>query len=222
VAAALAVDAVGADDVTALVLPARLSDEATARDAEAAAAALGIDYRRLQIQPLLSAFQEVVGPSSELGDDLVATASAVDRLRTACTYYVADTSDALVVGDATKTRRLVGPLTKYGDTGVDCFLLGDLYRTEVDALARRLDVPDEIRERTAGGRGGITGTPAERPDLSPRTLDRVLRLLVDERLEPEAVTAELDVDPDAVTWVVRRCAGTRHMRHQPPKPSTVR
>lgn len=220
VAAALAAEAVGPDRVTALVLPARISDEAAAREAEAVASVLGLPCRRLQIQPLLSAFQEVIGATGQPTDDLVAVGNALDRLRATCAYYVANAADALVVGTVNRTRRLLGPVTKYGDTAVDCFLFGDLYRTEVDALARYLDVPETVCERSPRSYGVDGETRAERLGASPRTVDRVLRLSVDEGRDAAAVGDELDVDRRLVERVATWCAATRHKRHQPRKPST--
>jgi NAD+ synthase len=220
VAATLAVEAVGVDCVTALVMPATMADEAGARDAEAVADLLGVEYRRLPLQPLVGAFQEVLGRSGQPGDDIVATENAIDRLRTACSYYVANTTDALVVGTTNRTRRLLGPLSKYGDTGVDCHLLGDCYRTEVDALAASLDVPESLRQRPVERLVGTDETVAERFGLAPRTLDRVLRLTVDEGDGPAAVADRVGVDPDTVARVGRWCTATRHKRRQPPKPST--
>jgi NAD+ synthase len=220
VTTALAVEALGSEGVTALVAPAGISDEAAAREAEAVASMLDVEYRRFQLTPLLGAFQEAVGESGEPADDLVATERALARFRMACAYYVADASNALVVGSVDRTRRLLGPLAKHGDTGVDCHLLGDLYRTEVTALARDLDVPEEIRDQSPHRARPPDGTNADRLDVSSRTVDRVLRLLVDEGHDPPAVADETGVDPDVVTRVATLCAETRRKRHQPPTPST--
>ena len=50
--------------------------------------------------------------------------------------FLANTENALVVGSVTPTDRLLGTVTTYGDTGTDCHLLGDLYRTEVQRVLR--------------------------------------------------------------------------------------
>ena len=219
VTAALAVEGLGSDRVTALVMPARLGDEAAARQAEAVASMLDVTYRRFPLQSLLGAFQETVGTSGEPTDDPVAVENALDRLRMTCAYYVANASDAVVAGATDRTTRLLGPVTKYGDTGVDCLPLGDLYRTEVDTLARHLDVPEEIRNRSAR-RLGATDDPADRLDVDPATVDRVLHLLVDERLDPSTVVDRLGVDPTVVERIDSWCEATRHKRHPPTRPST--
>lgn len=222
VAAALAVDAVGPERVTGLVMPAGLTDEATARTAETVADVLDVDYRRLQLRPLVAAFQEAVGESGQPADDPVATGNAVERFRTAAAYYVANRTDSLVVGSVNRTDRLTGTVTKYGETGVDCYLFGDLYRTEVRALGQAMDVPSGLLDDPPGPDVPTVETPAERLGVSPRTLDRLLRMLVGESVDREEIAAELQVDTDLVARVAAWCSETRHKRHQPPKPSTYR
>ncbi|WP_232343070.1 NAD(+) synthase [Halosimplex litoreum] len=220
-AVALAVDAVGAEDVLALTMPAGLTDEATARTAETVAEMLGVDHRRLQLQPVVAAFQETVGDAGGPADDIVATDNAVERFRTATTYYFANRRESLVVGPVDRTARLLGSATKYGETGVDCFLFGDLYWTEVHALAAAMDLPVDLL-------GGAERAPphdstdADRLDVDVETVDRALRLHVDEGREPRAVADRLGIDRSVVTRLKEWCATTRHKRHMPPKPSTNR
>ncbi|WP_123538223.1 NAD(+) synthase [Halosimplex salinum] len=220
-AAALAVDAVGAADVTGLVMPAGLADEATASTAEAVAEMLDIEHRRLQLRPVLAAFQEMVGESGGPADDIVATDNAVARFRTATAYYVANRRNALVVGPVNRTDRLLGSATKYGETGVDCFLFGDCYRTEVRALAEAMDLPVEMLD---GGprRGHHEPTDAERLGVDAETVDRALRLHVDEGRDVTAVADRLGVERAVVARLSDWCRATRHKRHMPPKPSTNR
>ncbi|MCU4802118.1 NAD(+) synthase [Halobacteria archaeon HArc-gm2] len=219
VAAALAVDAVGADRVTGLVMPAQLNDEAPARDAEAVASILDVDYRRLALQPLLTAFQRVVGTASSPADDLVAVGNAGERFRMACAYYVANTTNRLVVGTVTRTERLLGSVTKYGENGVDLSLFGDLYRTEIRALARDMALPEVILDGTRRRTGNAEPTDAEKLGVGQTTLDSLLHFSIDEQ-EPDAAVAErVDVDEAVVRRARRWCARTRHKRHQPPKPS---
>lgn len=211
-AATFAVDAIGADRVTGLVMPAFMSDEATARNAEAVASALEIEYDRLQLQPVVTAFQDAVAGSEGPADDVIATNNALSRLRMAAAYYVANTTDGLVVGTINRTEYLLGAVTKHGDTGADCLLFGDLYGTEVDALARELDVPEDLTVDSSP-----PSFPADRSsgldlDLSTETIDRILRLHVDEGVEAAVVADQVDVELATVERLAEWCATTRHKR----------
>lgn len=219
VTATMAAEAVDPDRVTGLVMPARLSDEASARDAEAVAELIGIDHHRLQLRPLMTAFQNVIGTTGQPADDLVAMHNARERFRMACAYYVSNTTNRLVVGSVDRTDRLLGSVAKFGDSGVDASLLGDLYRTEVRALAEDLDLPGDLADES--DRPDLTPGPSDADQLgiAPRTLDSLLRLLVDEGRDELTVADRLDVDPDVVRRVRNWISDTRHKRHQPPKPS---
>lgn len=219
VTAAMAVEATDADRVLGMVMPARMGDEASARAAEAVASMLSVDYHRLHLQPLLSAFQRVIGATGEPADDLVAMGNVCQRLRMTCLYYVANTTGRLVLGSIDRTQRLLGRMTKHGENGVDIAPLSDIYRTEVRALAEGLSVPDEILERRhrPGDYAGVDD--AGRLGIEPRTLDSLLHFLVEEGERPAAVADRLGVDIDLVQSVQRWCAESRHKRHPPLKPS---
>lgn len=222
VAATMAVEAVGPDRVTGLVMPVYKSHEVTAREAEAFASTLGIDARRCNIHPVVAAFQEVLGTVAENPEDVVALASTRERFRMACAYYLANTENALVVGTVNRTDRLLGTTVKHGDTGADCQLLGGLYRTEVRALARGLDVPKAITDGSP--RRGFETKLGETPALpvEDRTLDRVLRRCIDEGDDPQAAADRVGVDRAVVERLLRWCHSTRHKRRDTPRPSTDR
>lgn len=219
VVAALAADAVGPDRVRALVTTTGLSDEAAARDAEAVASALGVDHRRLQLQPVVTAFQRVVGTAGEPADDIVAVRNAHERFRMACAYYVANVTGTLVLGTVTRTERLLGSVAKHGRNAVDLAVLGDLYRTEVAALAEYMDAPTDIAASASDGDRLGTPSDAERLGVAPRTLDSLLRRYVDEGDDEATVADRAGVDRETVRTVADWCATTRHKRHEPPKPS---
>jgi len=215
--AALVTDALGSDRLDALVMPAFLSGEAAARDAEAVAATLGVESTRIQLQPLLAAFREAMGNVGTPADDVIAVQNALERFRMACAYYVANTSDGMVFGDVTRTDRLLGSVTKHGDVGVDALPFGDLYYTEVRALGTALDVPDTVTSNPRSGFGGVP-TDAAELGVDERTLDELLLAVVDENRPAEVVAEDLDVTTDTVERVEQWHAATAHKRHQPQTP----
>ncbi|NLB88111.1 MAG: NAD(+) synthase [Syntrophomonadaceae bacterium] len=69
------------------------------------------------------------------------------RLRMITMYYAAQTYNYLVLGTTNKSELKVGYSTKYGDSGVDLQVLGDLVKREVYELARYLKIPDIIIDK---------------------------------------------------------------------------
>ncbi len=219
VVATLAADAIGPERVTGLVMPAYLTHADAAQEAELVAEVLGMEYTRVQLTPLLAAFQTTMESSPGATDDLVATESALARLRTACAYYVANVADGVVLGTTDRTALFTGTVVKHGDTGVDCLPLGDLYRTEVRALADLLDLP-EPSSATAGGEGMAANRARDGRDLDNTVRDRVLHSLVDQGESTTAVADRLDLPHTTVERVATWRAETAHKRRAPPTPTT--
>ena len=63
-------------------------------------------------------------------------------------YFIANSLNSLVAGTGNRSELAVGYFTKYGDGGVDLLPLANLVKSEVRALARELNVPDAIINRT--------------------------------------------------------------------------
>ena len=70
------------------------------------------------------------------------------RLRMATLYFLANSLDYLVAGTGNRSELSIGYFTKHGDGGSDLLPIGGLVKSEVRALARILDVPTAIVERT--------------------------------------------------------------------------
>ncbi|MDB9249924.1 NAD(+) synthase [Halorubrum ezzemoulense] len=243
VTAALAVEALGPERVYGLILPCNKVGAPHARDAEALAAALGIEHDTVHLQPLFAQFGAVVPDRFDLHDEPVRSGNAVARLRMTVAYLATNATNRLVCGTANRSELLLGYLTKHGDGAADVFPLGHLYKSGVRALAAELDVPEFVVEKppTAGFLPGQRdaddlGAPYE-------VVDPVLHLGVDRGLDSESVAeriaatvAEVDrtadddggegsaaavlagIDRDLVADLLARHRATAHKRLPPPTP----
>lgn len=79
---------------------------------------------------------------------IVAASNFKQRSRMAMLYYHAEARNYAVIGTSNKDEHKQGFLVKYGDSGVDIQLIAHLYKTQVYQLAKYLDVPEAIRQRT--------------------------------------------------------------------------
>jgi len=215
--AALTAEAVGSDRVLGLGLPCNKLDSHHMADARTIAEGLGIEFRELQLQPLLDVFEDAVdGIDSQSGSR--ATENALARLRMVCAYYAANARSRLVVGTANRSELLLGYFTKYGDGAADLYPIGDLYKTEVRALAHHVGVPRRIVRKvpTAGLRAGQT----DEGDLGATypVIDRLLRGMIDRREDVETAAEEAGADLATAERIVARYRDTAHKRAVPPTP----
>ncbi|MCU4926418.1 NAD+ synthase [Halobacteria archaeon AArc-dxtr1] len=214
----LAVDALGNDRVVGLGLPCTKMDRIHLAEAQTIADGLGIDYREVHLGPVLDAFETVSGETIGAEHDVTVTGNVIARLRMVAAYAAANAESLLVCGTANRSELLLGYFTKYGDGGADLFPLGDLYKTEVRALADHVGAPRRIidKEPTAGLRAGQTdaddlGAPYD-------VLDPLLQRLVDRKqCVLDAANAE-DVDLERAERVASMVSESQHKRAVPATP----
>ncbi|WP_122089530.1 NAD+ synthase [Halalkalicoccus subterraneus] len=215
--AAIAADALDTDRVLALGLPCHKTEYLGATDARTIADGLGIEHREIQLHGLLELFEEQVAPAIGSADEEI-LGNVVARFRMICAYYAANTRSSLVLGTSNRSELLLGYFTKYGDGGADLYPVGDLYKTEIRALAPHVGVPKRIisKEPTAGFWAGQTD--AEDLGAPYDLLDAVLLRLVDREEPPQRIADELDIDVDTVEECKRRFVTSAHKRAVPPTP----
>jgi len=223
VTATLAVDALGPERVLGLGLPCHKTDATAATEAEVVADHLGIDFRRVQLRPLLQQFEQHVVPALTPESDRGPTPTpdralghAVARLRMVSAYYAANRTNRLVAGTATRSELLLGYVTKYGDAAADLFPLGDLYKAEVRVLAGHLGLPDPIVEKEPAG--GIAPGRTDADDLGATydTIDSLLYRVIEEGDPAEMAADAVDVDETTARRLVSMCVETAHKRRLPP------
>ena len=211
--ARLARDALGASHVLGVLLPDAQFPDALREETEAYAVDLGIESRTVPIDRVESSYRALL---PELADR-VSLGNVKARIRMTVLYAIARERHRLVAGTGNKSELLLGYFTKYGDGGVDLLPIGDLYKTDVRALAKDLDLPAAVRERppTAGLWEGQTDEGEL--GISYDDVDQILYGL--EQLRSDEEIARLSGLPLArVREVADRVVRFRHKRRSPPIP----
>jgi NAD+ synthase len=209
--ARLARDALGAEHVLGLLLPNAAVPPELVSETEAYAQSLGIAHRTVRLEPMEASFRAALPELT----DRVTLGNSSARIRMLVSYALARERHRLVAGTGNKSELLLGYFTKYGDGGVDLLPIGDLYKTEVYALARELGLPSEILERAPSA--GFWPGQTDEGELghSYATVDRILRRL--ELLErEEEIVRTTGLDAESVHAIVERVARFRHKRRMPP------
>jgi len=104
----------------------------------------------------------------------VPLANMKPRLRMTALYFLANSLNHLVAGTGNRSELSIGYFTKYGDGGVDILPIGHLVKSEVRALARELNVPSAIIERTPSAGLWIGQSDEEEMGFTYGDLERYL------------------------------------------------
>ncbi|HWV38816.1 MAG TPA: NAD+ synthase [Vulgatibacter sp.] len=185
VTAAIAVRALGAQNVVGVAMPSRYTAGISNVDAEALAGNLAIRLLRLPIESSYVALQEVLSPALPAGPSTLTLENLQARSRGVVLMALSNELGAMVLTTGNKSELAVGYCTLYGDMAGGLAVLGDLLKTEVYALARHLN-----RERVVIPERTITRPPSaelregqtDQDSLPPYdVLDRILRGLLVER-----------------------------------------
>jgi NAD+ synthase len=208
VVAALCCEAVGARRVLGLTLPADSSNPLDARHAHLVAAKLGLPTEEFSIQPFLDAMHEACRHKATRLSD----ANLRSRARMLVLYWHANSTGRLVAATGNKSELLVGYFTKHGDGAGDVHPIGDLYKTQVYALARELELPRPILTKapTAGLWKGQTDE--DEMGVRYRDLDRIL-LGFEDQLSAQAIAERAEVPLKTVEKVRAMVLRSEHKRH---------
>lgn len=176
VASFLASEALGKENLLAVIMPYRTSDPRSKTDAELVAQELGIRTELVDIspavEPLLKRLQIV---------DNVRAGNVMARQRMIVLYDYSSRERALVIGTSNKTELLLGYGTLFGDMASAINPLGDLYKTQVWQLAHVLGVPPGIIEKKPSADLWAGQTDEAELGLSYAQVDQLLYFMIDER-----------------------------------------
>lgn len=220
----LAVEALGTDSVHGLILPKEVNKDENMSDAERVAEKLGISYDVLEIDSIVSEFLDVydvdAADESEGQWEGRHVGNMSARVRMTLNYLVSSFENKLVLGTGNRAELATGYVTKFGDGGVDCNPLGNLYKQQVRQIASHLGVDEAIVQKTPTGGMVDYGTDEEEFGVDYDTLDAVLALHIDGGV-PAAATARLtNTSQEDIDYIRQMHEQSKHKRTSPtvPKP----
>ncbi len=216
--AALAVDALGTDNVVAHTLPdGQITPQRDIDDAHRLAEFLNVRCRQIPIGAPLASLQSTLEETGMTGD-ANAWGNAKARLRMIVNYLVAHEEDGLVLGTGNKSEILVGYYTKYGDAGVDLLPIGAIYKTQVQQLARHLQLPQPIVDKAPSAGLWEGQTDEDELGMPYDRLDRVLVCLQDRGMSVEETASQLETDGTEIARIADMIRTSAHKRAMPPTP----
>jgi len=216
---AVAVDALGPERVTAVMMPFRYTSSMSLEDARALAANLGVTYRVIPIESTYDAFMETL--LDAFGDRPVDTTeeNLQARIRGTLLMSLSNKFGSLVLTTGNKSELAVGYSTLYGDMAGGFSVIKDVPKTLVYRLARWLNRNGEVIPRRIIDRPPSAELAPDQKDedsLPPyETLDRILELYVEQDQSAEAIISQ-GFEREAVMHAVRLVDVNEYKRQQAP------
>ena len=205
--AVIAAAALGAEQVSALLMPSPWSSAGSIDDATGLAQRLGLSYQTLPIGSLMQGFDAGLRPALADGPQGVTAENLQSRIRGTLLMAVANQEGQLLLTTGNKSELAVGYCTLYGDMNGGLAVIGDLYKTSVFRLCDWIDSPAAAACRQELGLpadGELVGAAIRskppsaelRPDQKDSdslpdydTLDPLLKGLIQDRIPAETLVA---------------------------------
>jgi len=217
--AALAVEALGAENVDVFGMPSRYSSEGSVKDARELAGNLGLRFRLLPIEEPFRAFLSVLEPVFEgRGPDLTEE-NLQARIRGCLMMAYSNKRGSLLLTTGNKSELAVGYCTLYGDMCGGLAVIGDLLKTQVYGLCRHINggkpvIPEAIFTKAPSAE--LRPDQTDQDSLPPyEVLDRILEgFLIRNRSAGEMAAEGMDIG--LVRTVIRMVEKAEYKRRQAP------
>jgi NAD+ synthase (glutamine-hydrolysing) len=141
---ALAEKALGAENLHVLLMPSKYSSDHSVEDAITLAENLGIKYDLVKIHNIVEAFDQTLSPVFEDRAPDLAEENIQARVRGSLLMALSNKFGHILLNTSNKSEAAVGYGTLYGDMNGGLSVLGDVYKTDVFALARYINRESEI------------------------------------------------------------------------------
>lgn len=217
VTAALAVAALGKENVLGVTMPGPFSSKGSIDDSIALARNLGITCHTVPIGGGYEAMEKQMadvfaGKSPDITEENLQA-----RLRGLTLMAISNKFNRMVISTGNKSEMAVGYCTIYGDMAGGLALLSDVPKTMVYAVARYINRHGEIIPRNTIDKAPSAELRANQTDqdtLPPYdVLDEILRLYVEEQLTTAEIAAK-GFDADTVRWVAHKVDTNEYKRQQ--------
>ncbi len=219
VVCALAVEALGASNVHGILLPSKYSSTHSVEDAKALAKNLGVKYTTIAINDAVSSFEDTLHTLFEGTEEGLAEENIQARIRGSLLMAVSNKFGDILLNTTNKSECAVGYGTLYGDMNGGLSVIGDVYKTDVYALARFINKDKElIPENTITKAPSAELRPGQKdsdslPDYD--MLDAILHEYIERSSSVEAMV-KAGYNRQIVEYIVNIVDANEYKRFQAP------
>jgi NAD+ synthase len=168
--------ALGNDCTFALLMPYKLSSDDSLAHGINICDQLNVKYETIDISPSVDAYFDRFGTGEKV---LIGNKCARERMSVLFDFSVR--KKALVIGTSNKSELLIGYSTLYGDSAAAFLPIGDLYKTQVFAIAEYLKIPEAIIKKKPTADLWENQTDESEIGVTYKELDEILFNLIEKR-----------------------------------------
>jgi NAD+ synthase (glutamine-hydrolysing) len=216
--AAIAVEALGAENVVGIGMPTEYSSLGSIEDARKLAKNLGIQFELLPIHDVFAQFQHVLQPLFAETPFGLAEENLQPRIRGTLLMALSNKFGALVLTTGNKSEMATGYCTLYGDMVGALAVIGDVMKTRVYGLSRYVNrkkevIPWETIEKAPSAE--LRPEQRDTDSLPPyEVLDPILEAYVERYCSAEQIAEEQGVDVRLVKSVLQLVERSEYKRQQ--------
>jgi len=198
----------------AVIMPdTQITPNIETEDAMKMIALTGLEYKLIDIKPIVNEYMHYVEPNNWAKGNLRA------RIRTNILYYYANAKKYLVLGSSDKSEYLMGYFTKYGDGASDLVPIISLYKLQVREIAKFLGVPQNVIEKKSSPHLWKEHEAEKEIGASYEEIDSIFYCIIDKKLTIDKTSEVLEIDKQMVEKVHQMYINSTHKRETAQKPS---
>ena len=208
--AALAAEAIGAENLLCVMMPSPFSSEGSVKDSEELVRNLGCESR---VEPISATFEVLLKQMNlhkpTRGGESLAAENMQSRLRGVILMAISNAEGHLLLTTGNKSELAVGYCTLYGDTNGGLAVLGDVLKTEVWQIARQINenagreiIPEKIIDKKPSAE--LAPNQYDQDSLPPyEVMDPILQLYFEQKASPAEIIAA-GHDAELVYWILNK------------------
>ena len=202
-------DALGKENVLAIMMPYKSSNPDSLNHAKLVVEDLKINAKTIEITDMIDAYfkNEKEASSLRMGNKMA-------RERMSILFDYSSKENALVVGTSNKTEIYLGYSTQFGDAACALNPIGDLYKTNIWDLSRYLKIPNELIEKKPSADLWEGQTDEQEMGLTYKEADQVLYRMLEENKTVKEILAE-GFSKDLVDNILKRMNRSEYKRRMP-------
>ena len=202
------------DKTLALIMPdTSITPKLETEDALKMIALTGIEYKLIDIKPIVNEYSMYLEPNEKAKGNLRA------RVRTNMLYYYANLRDYLVLGSSDKSEFNIGYFTKFGDGASDITPIVSLYKLQVREIAKHLGVPENIIAKKSSPHLWKDHEAEEELGISYEEIDSVLYCMLEKKLSIDEIEKNAQISRMAIEKIQQLHINSEHKRLPPQKPN---